>query len=88
MLQKCAWETYSEKDLKKLEKLCKEYREFLDHGKTERECVKRIIADCEKEGYLDLNSVIKEGKTLKAGDRSLNMIIRGQSVMMLFIADK
>lgn len=39
MLKKCAWETYDEKHLKKLQKLCDEYRDFLDHGKTERECV-------------------------------------------------
>ena len=64
-----AWETYEEKDLKKLEKLCKEYREFLDNGKTERECVDVIVNKVEAEGYRELDAVIKKGEKLKAGDK-------------------
>lgn len=64
-----AWETYEEKDLKKLEKLCKEYREFLDNGKTERECVDAIVNMIEAEGYRELDTLIKKGGKLKAGDK-------------------
>ena len=38
-----AWVSYSEAEENQLEQLCKGYREFLDKGKTERECVKEII---------------------------------------------
>ena len=54
MLKKCAWETYDEKHLKKLEKLSKEYRDFLDNGKTERECIDTIVNTIEAEGYKEL----------------------------------
>lgn len=38
-----AWTTYEEADLKALEELCKEYKDFLSNGKTERECVAQSI---------------------------------------------
>ena len=43
MERKNAWTTYTKKSLSELEKVCKDYREFLDAGKTERECVKQIV---------------------------------------------
>ena len=63
------WTTYNEEDLKELESLCDEYKVFLDHGKTERECVIQAVAMAEEKGYQDLDTVIKEGKTLNPGDR-------------------
>lgn len=69
MLKKCAWENYDEKQLKKLEKLSREYREFLDQGKTERECIDTIVNMIEKEGYRELEALIKAGETLKKGDK-------------------
>lgn len=38
-----AWTTYEEADIKALEGLCKEYKDFLSNGKTERECVAQSI---------------------------------------------
>ena len=61
MERKNAWETYDEKSLKKLEKINAEYREFLDNGKTERECVDTIVNMIEAEGYRELEALIKEG---------------------------
>ena len=81
MLKKCAWETYEEKDLKKLEKLCKEYREFLDKGKTERECVDAIVNTIEAEGYREMESVIKKGGSLKAGDKVYSVWMNKTVVM-------
>ncbi len=43
-----AWTTYEEADLKALEELCKEYKDFLSNGKTERECVAQSIELAEK----------------------------------------
>ena len=45
------------------------YKECLDAGKTERECVRISIEMAEKAGYKNLNDVIKAGETLKAGDK-------------------
>ena len=42
MERKNAWETYDEGQLEGLEKLNREYREFLDNSKTERECIDNI----------------------------------------------
>ncbi len=81
MIKKCAWDTYEEKDLKKLEKICKEYREFLDLGKTERECVDQIINTIEAEGYRELDSVIKQGGKPKAGDKIYSVWMNKAVVM-------
>ena len=87
MLKKCAWETYSEKDLKKLEKLCKEYRDFLDNGKTERECVDEIVNTIEAEGYQEMEAVIKNGGKLKAGDKVYSVWMN-KSVVMFQVGKK
>ena len=47
------------------ETLIKQYKQFLDNGKTERECVDQLIARAKKDGFKDLASC----KTLKAGDK-------------------
>lgn len=48
MERRNAWKDYDKKETKELEKLCKDYRKFLDNGKTERECVKYIVHLAEK----------------------------------------
>lgn len=69
MERKNVWETYSKKQLKDLEVFSKDYMDFLSTGKTERECVDEIILRAEKEGYVELEQLMKEGKTLKTGDK-------------------
>ena len=87
MAAKFAWEKYDEKHIKKLEKLCKEYREFLDNGKTERECVDTIVNGIEKEGYRELESLMKEGATLKKGDKVYSVWMN-KSIVMYRIGSK
>lgn len=60
-----AWLKYSAGDLKALEKLCGEYRDFISDCKTERECVDEIVRQAKALGYKDINSV----KKVKAGDK-------------------
>ena len=64
-----AWKTYKKTELKKVTALAEEYKTFIDHGKTERECTAEIIAALEKAGYVALDKAIAEGKKLKAGDK-------------------
>lgn len=63
------WETYGKKQVKEMEKLCEDYRGFLDEGKTERECVDAIVNLVEASGYRELQELIKKGETLKKGDK-------------------
>lgn len=67
MLKQCVWDNYDEKQLKKLEKLSREYREFLDQGKTERECIDTIVNMIEEEGYRELEAMIKAGEASEKG---------------------
>ncbi len=69
MERKNAWKDYTKKELKEIDKLCREYRMFLDQGKTERECVRQAVTMAEKEGYRDLKDVLEAGGFLKPGDK-------------------
>ena len=64
-----AWKTYKDKDKEKLEKLNRQYIDYLSVGKTERECVKETIRQAEEQGYQSLESVLKKGQKLKKGDK-------------------
>ena len=64
-----AWKNYTKTDLKKLEDIAKEYKAFIDAGKTERECAAEAVAMLEKAGYINLESLIGGRKKLKAGDK-------------------
>ncbi|MBQ1311327.1 MAG: aminopeptidase [Blautia sp.] len=66
MERRNAWLSYTAEDLEKLEATASLYRDFLDNGKTERECVSRIIEEAEARGYRLLDSVTAP---LKPGDK-------------------
>ena len=87
MEQKNVWETYSEKQLKELEKLNKEYREFLSDCKTERECVDYIVNAAEAAGYKELQKIIKEGGSLKKGDKVYSVWMN-KSVALFHIGEE
>ena len=48
-----AWKSYKKTELKKVESLAVKYRDFLNRGKTERECVQYIVEALEKNGYIE-----------------------------------
>lgn len=64
-----AWLKYDEKELKNLEDLSLGYRQFLDRGKTERECVKEIITAAERKGYENLETIIADKRKIKTGGK-------------------
>ena len=64
MKRKNVWNTYSKEQLEQVDLFAKEYMNFLDQGKTERECIDFTVNMIEKEGYVELNKLIKEGKQL------------------------
>ena len=69
MKRENAWKKYGKEELKELDSLCEDYREFLNKGKTERECVKEIVKTVKKAGYVDINDIIDEKKKLKPGSK-------------------
>lgn len=64
-----AWKGYTKKEQKELNKLSREYKEFLDDGKTERECVRKAVKMAEDAGYKNLADIVASGKKIKAGDK-------------------
>lgn len=86
MIHENVWTTYSEGDICELEKLSAEYIDFLNNGKTERECTHQLVAMAEKNGYRNLADVIANDEKLAKGDKvyAVNM---DKMVMMLNIGD-
>ncbi len=82
-----AWTTYNKKQLTELEKVCSGYMDFLDNGKTERECVKVIESLAKEHGYVDLKDVIKDKKKLKSGDK-VYAICMNKTVAMFNLGKK
>ena len=76
-----AWKSYNKTELKALNKLNSGYIEFLSKCKTERECVKEILKQAKAAGYQDLNTLIKKGQKLKAGDKVYQVNMEKSVVM-------
>lgn len=69
MERRNAWLSYKEADENEMEKLNRAYREFLNKGKTERECVIEIVKQAEAAGYEALEAKIARGDKIQAGDK-------------------
>ena len=69
MERKNAWLSYTEADEKNLEKLAKDYRNFLDVAKTERECVEELVKEAESKGYVSLEKKLESGEKIQTGDK-------------------
>jgi len=81
MEKKNVWTVYNKKTRKEVDALGDAYRDFLDHGKTERECVDQIVNRIEKEGYKELDELINEGKKLQPGDKVYSVCMNKSIVM-------
>ena len=69
MERKNAWQKYNDEGIKKIFDFNEGYKDFMSKCKTERECVKEVIRIAEEKGYRNLDTVIKNNETLKAGDK-------------------
>jgi aspartyl aminopeptidase len=70
METKNAWEKYpagAKRD--EVMNFAEGYKDFISKCKSERECTAYIKAMAEKDGFVDLEELIKAKKSLKAGDR-------------------
>ncbi|MDE6747830.1 MAG: aminopeptidase [Lachnospiraceae bacterium] len=87
MEHKNTWETYNSKQLKEVDVFAKEYIDFLNNGKTERECIDTIVNEIEKAGYKELNTLIKNKTALKCGDKVYSVWMN-KSIVMFRIGEK
>ena len=69
MERKNAWLSYGEADETAMENLAKDYRAFLDAGKTERECVTELVREAEANGYVNLETKLAAGEKIQPGDK-------------------
>lgn len=63
------WNTYTDDDMEMMDALMKDYKYFLDNGKTERECVREIIATARQWGYQSLEELMMQNAVLGPGDK-------------------
>lgn len=87
METKNTWETYDEKQLKEVDAFAEDYMNFLNNGKTERECIDTIVNRIEKEGYQELESLMKAQKKLQCGDKVYSVWMN-KSIVMFQIGKK
>ncbi len=69
MERKNAWEKYPAGKREEVFAFAEGYKKFISDCKTERECVKELIAQAKQAGFENLDDVIAAGKTLKTGDK-------------------
>ena len=62
---KNGYDRISEKDLAAMESYCVLYRDYIDRGKTERECAQNTIRLAKEQGFV----AYRRGMELKAGDK-------------------
>jgi aspartyl aminopeptidase len=64
-MTKTAWKNYDEAQLSELSVLSKEYIDFISNNKTERECVRSMVAILKENGYKSLDEITE----VKSGDK-------------------
>lgn len=75
--RKNVYEAVSDTEKKAMFSLCDEYREFLDNGKTERECVETAVKMAKEHGFeaLDTKSSLKPGDKVYCVNRNKNVFL-------------
>ncbi len=81
--RKNVYESISDNEKQEMLELCDEYREFLDAGKTERECVERSVQMAKLHGFADIDTVSQ----LKAGDK-VYKINRNKNILLAVIGSE
>ena len=72
MERKYAWHNYDDATMEKVYALSDTYRQFLDNGKTERECVVQAVEFAQATGYVNL--LLNPIHQLKQGTRFITHI--------------
>ena len=82
-----AWKKYDEKEMSEVFAFSEGYKKFISDCKTERECVDEAIRMAKEHGYRDLDEVIRNKETVKAGDKvyANNM---GKTIVLFMIGEE
>lgn len=81
MEYKNTWLLYDESQIKKAYEFAEDYKDFLNRGKTERECIDEIVYQIEKAGFVELETAVSAKKELKAGDKVYHVHMNKSIVM-------
>ena len=81
------WLTYDENSLEQVSEFAAGYMDFLNRGKTERECIDYIVSEIEAAGYMELEKLITDGVKCKAGDK-IYCVHMNKSIAMFQIGKK
>ena len=88
MDRKNAWEKYPQgKKRKEVFAFADEYRSFISSCKTERECTSFLYQKAVDAGFADIETLIKDGKKIKAGDKVIANN-RGKGLALFVIGKK
>lgn len=87
MYKKNSWSQYDQTAMDRLMKFAEDYKHFLDVGKTERECVIEAERLCKAAGFMNLDELIADGKSVKAGDRVYRTWM-GKDFMAFVVGEK
>ncbi|MCH5285910.1 MAG: aminopeptidase [Christensenellaceae bacterium] len=79
-----AWNILGEEETARMEAFAAAYRDFLDKGKTERECVTESVRLAKAKGFTDMMTLIAQGGGLKPGDRVYRDWM-GKSILLFVI---
>ncbi|XUW98469.1 aminopeptidase [Wukongibacter sp. M2B1] len=82
-----AWESISETEKKSVFTFSDEYKDFLDKGKTERECVDSIIRIAKLKGFTNLEDVISKDEKIEPGMK-LYANNKGKAVLLLIVGEE
>ncbi len=81
------WSSYNDDQLTELEHISTLYKNCLNEGKTERECVKIAIRMAEEKGYLNLSDLIRSNTPIKSGDK-IYAVCMNKSISLFNIGRK
>ncbi len=70
---KNAWKNYDEAQLQQVMQLAEGYKQFLNVGKTERECAREVVRQAEAAGYVDLQDIIEGRKPMQTKVYAVSM---------------
>lgn len=85
-LKNC-WEGIDKKTEKEVEDFAAAYKQFLDMGKTERECAEVICGLLDKNGFINIDTLAQNKTTFKPGMK-VYQNIRGKSILTAVIGKK
>ena len=87
MEYKNTWLLYDENQIKSAYEFAEDYKDFLNRGKTERECIDEIVYQIEKAGFVELETAVSAKKELKAGDKVYHVHMN-KSIVLFTVGTK